>query len=134
MSVTALSVGSLELQNTADYAVAIDTYSALVSSPPSTNVMVDMAGRWPAPIRQQLASRTIPLLVYVLGKTASERREKFAALALALDSSHALIPLVWTDGGGTYRHWCFVTGVQTNELFFKAAAELVAPNPIAEDI
>jgi hypothetical protein len=120
------------LQNTADYAVAIDTYNALVSAPPSTNVLVEMAGRWPAPIRQQLGSRTIPLLIYVLGTRASDRKAKYDALVAALDSSSALVPLVWTDGGATYRHWCFVTSAQTSETFFKVAAELVAPNPVAE--
>ena len=141
MSISALSVGRpdsspVELQDTADYAVAIDTYSALTSSPPMTNVMVEMAGRWPAPIRQQMTSRTIPLLIYVLGKTATERRAKFSALKTALDSSTGLVALDWTETVGivstTYRLWCFVTGVQSNETFFKAAAELVAPNPVAE--
>jgi hypothetical protein len=135
MSVTSCRVGRgslLEIQNSDDYAVGLETLEALLAGPPSEMRLTKMAGRAPAYGGSTPSERSIPLLVFMLASNAPTRKTAYDALAAALVCTLGLVTIEWTDDGVTKRYRCHVADLQPSLWFSRAAATLTAPNPVAE--
>ena len=136
MSITSIQLGRggsfLDLMDGVHYMVGRDTLIPLVSTMPYENVIINMAGRSPVPVRQQVTARPIPLIVYLLKKASADRWSDYNALASYLDTTTGLVQLRWLDGATWKRYWCLCTNVQPTAWYQRVGAELIAPNPVAE--
>ena len=129
MPVTSVTVGGLEIENSATYRVTADTLTMLEASDPAEARMVDMSFRPPVFVGSQPLARSVTLGVYMLATTGTQRKTDFDALKTALDNSAGLIPLTWTDGATTLQLLVHRANLVPSRWFHRADAELVAPDP-----
>lgn len=129
MGVTNVTIGGLSIHDGTKYATSADTLTMLEAMSPSDPVLVEMARRPPVYIRSQPLARTINLGVFLIRSDALDRKTDFDALKAACSNAAGLIPLTWTDEGGTHQYNVHCSNLIPTRWFARADADLVAPDP-----
>jgi len=132
MGVTSVLVNGLQIHDGVKYAVSADTLPLLEGMSPNQPIMVEMANRYPAYVRQQPQARPVTLVVYLIRPNALDRKTDFDVLKTALDTSTGLATLTWVDTTGptvtkTLKVHC--ASLTPANWMARASAELIAPNP-----
>lgn len=128
MSVTSITLNSLEI-GFGNYSVDRSSIASLMSGPPMTPVMKDMAGRHPEYQRSQPGSKPISLQVQLHRPLLSERELDYASLVAAA-AAGTLVPLAITVDAVTKTYTIHCSGPIPDEWLHKIQIEAVAPDPV----
>ena len=129
MAVTSVTIGGLEINDGANYAVSADTLTMLEAAGSNEAVMVDMQYRPPVYIRSQPTAKSIELGVFFTNVNALDRKADYDALKAASENTAGLVPLTWTDGATTKTLYVHRETLVPSRWFHRASASLVAPDP-----
>jgi hypothetical protein len=132
-NVTSFKVGGVEFIDPTRFALLGETLYLLSAAPPYEEVMVDVAGRYPAYQRRQMQARESTVTIALLRGDALLRRMDFDQIIAAFQptTDYQLASIRWVESGVIRKVYCFAKEIVPGPWYSRAAVSLVIPNPVA---
>jgi hypothetical protein len=130
VGISSVTIGGLEVSNSANYWVDVDGLSALMALlDPIEPRLADMAGRHPHLTGWTPRERSFSLTIGFSANEYDDRETLYLALLSALSPRY--VPLTWTVNGTTRTLNVLCTEAVPEHWYKEAAVAMLAPDPTA---